>query len=598
MPETEPSGVTDPQRISETVANIAERSPKIIEGFLERYATGEHVDESLFGLKSVGSSFAEYWHNVVTDPSTIIDAQVRFWNDYTKLWSSVTQRALGQEPEAVVQPPSGDKRFSHEDWSDNLVFDFVKQSYLLASRYAFDCINDVEGLDERTAKKLEFYTRQFVDALSPTNFAVTNPEVLRETFESRGDNLLQGLHNLIEDLEQGRGKLKVKMVDVEKFELGKNVATTPGKVVFENELMQLLQYTPTTETVYQTPLLIVPPWINKFYILDLREKNSFIKWAVDEGHTVFVISWINPDETLKDKNFEDYLSGGALAALDAIEKATGEREVKAVGYCLGGTLLASMLAYLAAQGEQRIKAATFFTTMLDFSEPGELEIFTDDETISWLEEQMAGKGYLDGSSMAQVFNMLRANDLIWSFVVNNYLMGKEPFPFDLLYWNSDSTRMPQAMHSYYLRNMYQNNLLCKPGGIELVGVPIDLSQVTVPVYFLSTKEDHIAPWTSTYAGTRLFGGPVRFVLGMSGHIAGVINPPSGGKYGYYTNSELATDPAKWLADAGEHQGSWWVDWREWVAEFNGDQVDAREPGAGRLKVIEDAPGRYVKVRIS
>jgi polyhydroxyalkanoate synthase len=458
-------------------------------------------------------------------------------------------------------------------------------------------VKDVDGLDDHTAKKVDFYTRQFVDAMAPSNFVMTNPEVLRATVESRGENLLKGLNNLLDDLERGKGNLSIKMTDYDAFKVGENIAVTPGKVVYQNDLIQLLQYTPTTEKVFETPLLIVPPWINKFYILDLRPKNSFIKWAVDQGHTVFVISWVNPDETLAAKDFADYMREGTLAAMDAIEKATGQKQVDAIGYCLGGTLLTCTLAYLAAKGEDRVKSATFFTTMTDFKEPGELGVFIDEEQLAALEDKMSLHGYLDGRDMATTFNMMRANDLIWSFVVNNYLLGKDPFPFDLLYWNSDSTRMPAAMHSFYLRKMYQENKLIEAGGIELNGVKIDLSTIKTPIYMLSTREDHIAPWQSTYALTQHVSGPVKFVLSASGHIAGVVNPPAANKYCYWTNTKKPKNPDVWIAGATEEPGSWWTDWQKWVEKFAGKQIEPRQPGAGKLKVIEEAPGAYVKNRL-
>jgi polyhydroxyalkanoate synthase subunit PhaC len=388
------------------------------------------------------------------------------------------------------------------------------------------------------------------------------------------------------------------MTDMEAFKLGENIAVSPGKVVFQNDLMQLIQYTPTTPQVLKRPLLIAPPWINKFYILDLRPKNSFVRWAVGQGHTVFVISWVNPDAQLAEKGFEDYMREGYLAALDAIEKATGEREVNAIGYCLGGTLLGSTLAYMAAKGDDRIKTATFFVTMLDFAEAGELGVFIDEEQLRALEDKMNKRGYLEGSEMATTFNMLRANDLIWSFVVNNYLLGNEPFPFDLLYWNADSTRMPARMHSFYLRKMYQENLLAQPNAISLAGVPIDLRRIQVPAYFLSTREDHIAPWKSTYKGTQILSGPKRFVLAASGHIAGVVNPPEGGKYGHWVGTDLPPDPEAWLKGATEMAGSWWPDWQRWVVSHDKEMVPARKPGAGKLKAIEDAPGSYVRVKAS
>jgi polyhydroxyalkanoate synthase len=456
-------------------------------------------------------------------------------------------------------------------------------------------VRNVEGLDDKTARKVDFYTRQFVDAIAPSNFLLTNPEALRATIESGGENLVKGLQNLLTDLERGKGRLSIKMTDLAAFRIGQNIAVTPGKVVFQNDLMQLIQYEPTTATVKRRPLLIIPPWINKFYILDLRPKNSFIKWAVDQGHTVFVISWVNPDEKLAQKSFGDYMLEGPLAALDAIEQATGEREANVIGYCLGGTLLAATLAYMTAKRDSRIKSATYFVTMTDFAEAGELSVFIDEEQLASLEDRMRTHGFLEGRDMATTFNMLRANDLIWSFVVSNYLLGKDPFPFDLLYWNSDSTRMPAAMHSFYLRNMYQENLLVVPGGISLEGVPIDLRTIKVPSFLLSTREDHIAPWRSTYAATQIYGGPVKFTLSASGHIAGVVNPP-GSKYGHWENRKCPATPEKWLETATQVNESWWPSWEQWISEFAGGEVKARKPGDGKLKPIEDAPGSYVMVR--
>jgi polyhydroxyalkanoate synthase len=446
-------------------------------------------------------------------------------------------------------------------------------------------------MDDKTAQKVDFYTRQFVDAMSPTNFVMTNPEVLRRTAETGGENLLKGLSNLLSDLERGQGNLRIRMTDESKFKVGENIAVTPGKVVYQNDLMQLIQYTPTTENVLKRPLLILPPWINKFYILDLRPKNSFIRWAVDQGHTVFMVSWVNPDERLAEKGFEDYMLEGPYAALEAIEKATGEKSVNAIGYCLGGTLLSATLAHMATKRDTRIKSATFFTTMVDFAESGELGVFIDEEQLNALEAKMQKRGFLEGREMATTFNMLRANDLIWSFVVNNYLLGQDPFPFDLLYWNDDSTRMPARMHSFYLRRMYQQNDLIKPGGIELLSVKLDLRKIKLPTYILSTREDHIAPWASTYRATQTYGGDIRFVLAASGHIAGVVNPPDAGKYSHWVNTTLPPSPEAWFAGATELAGSWWPDWQRWVTGQEAAQVPARQP----KNAIEDAPGSYVQV---
>ena len=586
----------DPEVMSRTMADVAERSQRLVGDWLKRQAAGETADSSADAM-SIGRAFMEMTTKLMADPAALLKAQIGFWQDTMTLWQNTTRRMMGIAAPETADASGADRRFKDEAWKENEVFDFIKQSYLLSARYVQSTVSEVEGLDPKTAQKVDFYTRQFIDAMSPTNFVMTNPEVLRKTAETGGENLLKGLNNLLGDLERGKGQLKIKMTDTEAFSVGGNIGVSPGKVVFQNDLMQLIQYDPTTEKVLKRPLLIGPPWINKFYILDLRPRNSFVRWATSQGHTVFVISWVNPDEKLAEKNFEDYMHQGYLAALDAIEAATGEKEVNAIGYCLGGTLLASTLAYMAEKGDDRIKTATFFVTMMDFAEAGELGVFIDEEQLSALEEKMNKRGYLDGSEMSATFNMLRANDLIWSFVVNNYLLGNDPFPFDLLYWNADSTRMPAKMHSFYLRNMYQANLLKEPGGITLSGVPIDLGKVKTPAYFLSTREDHIAPWKSTYRGTQLLGGKQRFVLAASGHIAGVVNPPEGGKYNHWINEALPADPDAWLAGATELAGSWWPDWHRWILAHGKAQIAARKPGDGKLTVLEDAPGSYVKVRL-
>jgi polyhydroxyalkanoate synthase len=584
----------DPAELGRSMADIAERSQRIVSEWLKRQADEEHAPDPL----NIGSAFLEMTARLIANPARLVAAQLGFWQDYMTLWQNTARRIMGGEPEPVIDAPSSDRRFKDDAWRENEVFDFIKQSYLLSARYVQDVVRQVDGLDPKTAQKVDFYARQFVDAMSPSNFLLTNPEVLRKTAETGGENLLKGLNNLLGDLERGKGKLHIKMTDMEAFKLGENIGVSPGKVVFQNDLIQLIQYTPGTEKVLKRPLLIAPPWINKFYILDLRPRNSFVRWAVSQGHTVFMISWVNPDEKLAEKGFEDYMTDGYLAALDAIEQATGEREVNAIGYCLGGTLLASTLAYMATRKDNRIRSATFFVTMMDFAEAGELGVFIDEEQLNALEDKMNKRGYLEGSEMATTFNMLRANDLIWSFVVNNYLLGNDPFPFDLLYWNADSTRMPARMHSFYLRKMYQENLLAVPNGISLGGVPIDLHKIKTPAYFLSTREDHIAPWKSTYRGTQLLSGPKRFVLAASGHIAGVVNPPDGGKYSHWINTDLPEDPEAWFKGATEIAGSWWPDWHRWVSALAKDQVPARVPGDGKLKPIEDAPGSYVKVRLS
>ncbi len=594
--EAKPTGGPDAKKLAANMDKVLESSQKLLAEYFARASqdSGYRVLDPVV----VTRTFQEAMARALAKPEIFVEQQLKFWNDYWRLHTRTLERMLGKPGgEPVVKVGPEDKRFKDALWAGDAVFDFTKQCYLLVSQHLRESAARAEGLDEHSRRKLEFYTRQFVGALSPSNFAATNPQVLKATIDSGGENLVRGLAAMLEDLRRGKGQLRPKMTDLEAFELGENIATTPGKVVFQNELAQLVQYAPATETVYRRPLLIVPPWINKFYILDLKPKNSFIRWAVGEGHTVFVISWVNPDARLADKDFEDYLREGLLAALDAIRAATGEETANVIGYCIGGTLTASALAYTAATGDRRVASATFFTSLLDFTDVGELAVFIDEEQIRRMEEEMRAKGYFDGAHMAQAFNLLRENDLIWSFFVDGYLLGREPRAFDLLYWNSDSTRMPERMHSFYLRNMYLWNKLRVPGGITLAGVPIDLGRIDVPAYFLSTREDHIAPWKSTYAGTQLVSGPVAFVLGGSGHVAGVVNPPSANKYCYWTRDALAETPEDWLAGATQHDGSWWPHWGRWIAAHGGGRVPAREPGAGALPAIEDAPGRYVKARI-
>ena len=572
---------------------VAERSSRILKEF-GRKQVEQTISSAVKDELGIARAYMDLYSRMLMDPSALAAASFNFWMDSMRLWQSSWLKMLGQDAPPVAQPAKGDARFKDQEWSDNFLFDYIKQSYLIAARHIQHAVAGVQGLPEESEKKIAFFTRQYVDALAPSNFAATNPQVLRETLSSGGQNLIKGLNNLLADIEKGEGQLRISMTDEKAFRLGKNVATTPGKVVFQNELLQLIQYEPSTPEVFRRPLLILPPWINKFYILDLREKNSFIKYAVDQGHTVFVVSWVNPGAKLAGKGFDDYLTEGAIAAMDAVRETTGEDKLNVIGYCLGGTLLGTALAWLAAKGDGRIGCATFFVSLLDFSQPGELGVFIDEAQVENLERRMNERGYLEGSEMASTFNLLRSNDLVWSFVINNYLLGKDPFPFDLLYWNSDSTRMPARMHSFYLRNMYLKNLLGVPGGIELAGVPMDLSRVKVPAYFISTAEDHIAPWKTTYKGAKYLGGPVRFVLGGSGHIAGIVNPPAAKKYQYWTNDAFPETADAWLASATAHPGSWWEDWQRWMeAQNGGERVPARVPA----NPLEDAPGSYVMLRL-
>ncbi|HPE59049.1 MAG TPA: class I poly(R)-hydroxyalkanoic acid synthase [Thiolinea sp.] len=530
--------------------------------------------------------------SLVANPVPVFQAGVNYLADQTQLWQGMSARLAGLNDFPLSRHSSRDRRFKDESWQTNPLGAIMMQSYLNFADYWKSLTRVQDGMAEADAEKARFLINIMVDALAPNNYAMTNPEVWNAVLASNGENLVRGMENLLQDFQQG--ELRIRMTDTEAFEVGRDIATTPGQVVFRNELLELIQYNPSTPNVHQTPLLIIPPWINKYYILDLREKNSFVKWAVEQGHTVFMISWKNPGSDQKDLSFDDYLRSGTLTAMDVVEKITGERELNLAAYCLGGTLAAATLAYLNTQGDHRVKSATFFTTLIDFSEPGEIGVFLDEQQVSALEKLMeANGGYLDGKNMGAAFNMLRANDLIWSFFVNLYLLGKDPMPFDLLYWNSDSTRMPAAMHSFYLRNMYLQNRLQEPGGITLLNTPIDISAVKTPVYFVSAHDDHIAPWKTTYLGAQLFAGPRRFVLGESGHIAGIVNPPAANKYGHWVNNDLSGEADDWFAGAEKVAGSWWLDWDQWVSQYEGESVAAREPGAGALKALYPAPGHYV-----
>jgi polyhydroxyalkanoate synthase len=526
---------------------------------------------------------------------TVAQAQKAWWRDTTLLWESTALKILGGTAKPLVEPAPGDRRFRAEEWQTNEIFDFLKQSYLLTANATQEMVTGLRGLSPEDRRRALFFTMQFADAFAPTNFPLTNPDVLKATIASNGENLLRGMENLASDLARGQGELAIRQ-SADGFVIGENVATAPGKVVFRNALIELIQYSPATETVHERPLLIFPPWINKFYIIDLRPENSFVRWLVAQGYTVFLVSWVNPDASAAQKGFEEYMREGVFAALDAVQDATGVTDPNCVGYCIGGTLLAATLAYMAAKKDARIHSATFWAAQTDFADAGELQVFVDDIQLDALQKQMEAQGgALPGAKMAGAFNMLRANDLIWSFVINNYLLGKPAAPFDLLYWNSDTTRMPEKLHLSYLRNCYRDNALAK-GEMELGGVRLDLKKVKVPVYLQSAREDHIAPARSVYKAVNLFSGPARFILAGSGHIAGVINPPAAGKYQYWTSEKKAADFDAWLPTAKEHPGSWWTDWDTWLAKLSGEQVPARTPGDGKLKPLGDAPGTYVKVK--
>ncbi len=589
----------DREKFARNMLKVGLQTQQLLSEFFKRMAARENPGP--LDPLNVSGAFLSLVTAMGKDRETVMNGQIQLWKDWMGLWESTARRIMGGEAPAMVAPAPGDRRFRDAEWQRNEIFDFIKQSYLLSANSVQQMVANLHDIPDNERKRIEFYTKQFADAFAPTNFPLTNPEVVRETLKSNGDNLVKGLENLLADIERGKGELSIRQ-SADGFVLGENIATAPGKVVFRNEVIELLQFEPTTEQVYERPLLIFPPWINKYYILDLRPENSFIRWLVGQGYTVFVVSWTNPDERLAEFGFEDYMREGIFAALDAVKDATGVEDPNCVGYCIGGTLLAATLAYMAGKGDAnyqsaRVHSATFWAAQTDFSESGDLSVFVDEAQLEAMQEQMkASGGVLKGSQMATAFNMLRANDLIWSFVINNYMLGKTPMPFDLLYWNSDSTRMPEKLHLSYLRQCYRDNALAL-GKMMLGGVKLDLSKVMQPVYLQSAREDHIAPANSVFKGSRLFGGPVRFIIAGSGHIAGVINPPAAKKYNYWTNE--AENPATveaWRAGAVEHPGSWWPDWDHWLSKLSGKKIPARKPGDGKLKVLGDAPGEYVKVK--
>jgi polyhydroxyalkanoate synthase subunit PhaC len=604
--KTDPNSVDpyilkDPEAMTINLARALENVGRAATAWLEPREKGEKVDmvaEPAVDMVKTLSQVIEYW---MADPNRMMEAQTKLMGSYMQVWMSNLQK-LGNQAEAsfaatssTVKTDKTDKRFADEDWEKNPFFSFLKQIFLVTSDWAGKLVSGAEGLDPHTRHKAEFYVRQIISALSPSNFAVTNPQVYRETIASNGANLVKGMKMLAEDVAAGKGDLRIRQTDPSKFEIGVNMAVTPGKVIAENDICQIIQYEPATEEVLKRPLLICPPWINKYYVLDLNPEKSFIRWCVEQGHTVFVISWANPDARQAGKDWEAYAHEGIDFALDTVEKATGEKKVNAIGYCVGGTLLAATLALHAKTGDSRIRSATFFTTQVDFTHAGDLKVFVDEEQLKTIENSMKPLGYLDGSKMATAFNMLRSSELIWPYVVNNYLRGQEPTPFDLLYWNSDSTRMPAANHMFYLRNCYLENNLSR-GRMVMGGHRLKMPDVTIPIYNLAAKEDHIAPAKSVFEGSKVFGGDVTYVMSGSGHIAGVVNPPNKVKYQYWTGPSPRGEFEDWVEGAQEHPGSWWPHWHQWIKSHNDKTVPARVPGGEQINPIENAPGSYVRVR--
>ncbi|RAX42448.1 PHA/PHB synthase family protein [Rhizobium tropici] len=591
----EPYIVRDPEAMAVNFARALENLGKAASAWLAPRERGEKVDtvaDPFTDMVKTLSKVGEYW---LSDPRRTLEAQTHLLSGYFGLWTKTMQRLSGDSSAEAEAEPVKDKRFADEDWQKNPFFDFLKQTYLLTSDWAEKLVGEAEGLDEHTRHKAAFYTKQITAAFSPTNFVATNPQVYRETIASNAENLVRGMKMLAEDISLGHGELRLRQTDMTKFAVGRDMALTPGKVIAQSDVCQVIQYEPATDKVLKRPLLICPPWINKFYILDLNPQKSFIKWCLEQGHTVFVISWVNPDHRHAAKDWTSYAREGIDFALETIEKATGEQEVNAVGYCVGGTLLAATLALHAKEKNKRIRTVTFLTTQVDFTFAGDLKVFVDEEQIAALEEQMNVLGYLEGSKMATAFNMLRASELIWPYFVNNYLKGQEPLPFDLLFWNADSTRMAAANHSFYLRNCYLNNALSQ-GKMVLDGKTLSLKDVRIPVYNLATREDHIAPAKSVFVGSQYFGGPVEFVVTGSGHIAGVVNPPDKHKYQFWTGGPTGGDYEEWLAGAKETPGSWWPHWHAWILSQDHRMTAARQPGGKALNALEEAPGSFVMER--
>lgn len=587
----------DPLGVAKEFLNLGEQ----IQKSMQSYTTPENLLKSntqpFANPFRVAEAFTLAAKRLSEDPSPAFKATEHYITGYADLWEKTLKNLSGQgvEGNENLETAPSDRRFRDPTWDKYATFNFLKQSYLLWDHWVKEVSNNIQGLDPTTSHKVAFYARQITDAFSPGNYLWSNPRAIKRMIETGGLSLMKGLENFLKDIEKGGGELSISMVEREAFQVGKNISVTPGKVVYQNDLIQLIQYSPTTKNVFRTPLLLIPPCINKFYIYDLREDNSFVRWILDRGHTVFMVSWVNPDEKLSHKTFEDYVIEGLNAAIKVIQEITREDKVNAVGFCIGGNFLAALEGYYANRGENKnpLMSTTYLATLFDFEKAGDLKIFIDEERLEELETQMRKKGYFDGRILAQTFNLLRANDLIWSFVINNYLMGEDPMAFDLLYWNSDSTNLPATMYGYYLRNMFLNNNLVKPGGIKIKDVKVDLRNVKTPSFILNTRDDHIAPWPCGFAGKQVFSGPTKFVLGGSGHIAGIFNSPKANKYCYWTGDKPAKTAEDWFTKATEHAGSWWKEWSTWLEPFGQEKVPGRKPGSKKHPPLEDAPGSYV-----
>jgi len=594
----------DKDALANNLALIADELVGLGKHFSDkREANKEEADAQIENLRNnlpvqpelIAKTLMNLGSDILRHPDKAMAAQTELMKSHVELWQSSMDRLLGKEAEPVISPKPGDRRFKDEDWDNNPLFNFLKQSYLITADWAEKLPNLAEDFDSHEKHKANFYLQQLTNALSPTNFVFTNPEVLRTTMATNGENLVEGVKNLVDDLKKSKQGLKISHTDMEAFKVGENIAATPGKVVFQNRMLQLIQYTPQTEKVYKTPLLIVPPWINKYYILDLSQHNSFVKYAVEQGHTVFMVSWVNPGKEHAGLRYREYIKEGVIEAINAVERATGENKINTIGFCIGGTTLMTALCYMAETGDDRVNSATLFTTQVDFSKAGDMLVFIDEEQVRLTEKKMKDVGFLDGSEMANTFNMLRSNEMVWNYVVNNYMLGKDPFPFDILFWNEDSTRMPATAHAFYLRHFYLNNSLSK-GEMEIEHKKMHLGKVKVPIYNLATHLDHIAPMNSVWELQNFVASDVTNVIAGSGHVAGVINPPSKKKYNFHTDGTDYSSPEKWIESARHTEGSWWPHWAEWMVQYGGEKIDARKPGDGDLDVIEDAPGSYVLVQ--
>lgn len=572
--------------LSDLMQSVAVKSLQLLDG-LKKQPT--QLPRLLKEFIDLTNDFQALVATILKNPEQVWQMQMAYWQDALSLAQDQFNHWLEGKP-----MPIEDRRFSSEEWVNNPFFNLLSQHYLLASEHLNSLLEHLDYGDKQLAKRIQFFTRQYLDALSPANFLHTNPQLMAETIQSHGKNLLRGLQNLLTDMEAGSSRLIIKMTDTDAFKIGVNLATTPGKVIYRNEMMELIQFAPQTAKVKAIPLLMIPPWINKYYILDLSPNNSFIGWLVQQGITVFVISWVNPDSSYAQKGLYDYLKDGPITAIEVIQEQLGVKQVNTLGFCIGGTLLACMLAYLKAHNENPVRSATFLASMIDFSDPGDISVFIDEQQILRIEEEMHSKGFLDGRFMASTFNSLRANDLVWTFFIKNYLQGKDPVPFDILYWNADATNMPAKMHSQYLRWMYLHNDLVKPGKIHLNHTPLDVSKIDIPTFFVSTQKDHIAPWHTTYLGFQMMRGKKRFLLGGSGHIAGIINPPGSGKYTFYRNLSTTETANDWLAHATEHPGSWWPEWLNWLKKESGQSISAPDFKQLPFKGLMDAPGNYVR----